>query len=593
MRTLVRQGATVAVASAVALVGLGAPATAAPGVPVNPANAGKAVVWGAESLENSLPPSLDGKRVTAIDAAASYSVALTADGSVVAWGDPDKAMVHGVPAGLANLKAVSAGQQNVVAIKSDGTAVAWGDATGIEVIPGDLGRVSAVDVGLSAFALKTDGTVRVWGGPTAALLAPPAGLSNVVNIAAGNLFALALKADGTVVAWGLTPPTIPDEVQGEVTGIGAGQGTAALITSDGKVTVLGERAADVQPAGLASEVVTDVDVETTIVARTASGKAFSWGGNPVNPDLSLLNTLPASLDGAPVSTIVAGTRHNLALVATFGAISKPTIAGTARSGQTLTAADAEFSMEPENVTTQWQANGQPITGATSSTLKLTDAHIGKSISVSQTATKGSESATATSASTAAVASAQVNSTLRATAPAVRYGAAPRVTVAVAPTNAAGRVDVYKGATRLGSANAVKGRAVVVLSRTALKPGTHTLSVRYAGNASTKPSSTSARLVVAKASAKVGASVATKKIVAKKTKAKVRVTVRATGVTPTGKVAVYLGKRKLGTATLRGGKATIKLKALPKAGKAKLSIRYLGSSTVNKATKTIKVKVRKR
>jgi hypothetical protein len=46
--------------------------------------------------------------------------------------------------------------------------------------------------------LKVDGTVVAWG----ALTNVPPGLSNVMNIAAGESHAIALKNDGTVVAWG-------------------------------------------------------------------------------------------------------------------------------------------------------------------------------------------------------------------------------------------------------------------------------------------------------------------------------------------------------------------------------------------------------
>lgn len=56
-------------------------------------------------------------------------------------------------------------------------------------------------------ALKRDGTVVCWGDNTYGEINVPAGLSNVVTIAAGGYpnmssYTLALKNDGTVVSWG-------------------------------------------------------------------------------------------------------------------------------------------------------------------------------------------------------------------------------------------------------------------------------------------------------------------------------------------------------------------------------------------------------
>jgi hypothetical protein len=50
--------------------------------------------------------------------------------------------------------------------------------------------------------LRADGTVAVWGGNNTGQTNIPAGLSGVVEIAAGNSFHLALRGNGTVAAWG-------------------------------------------------------------------------------------------------------------------------------------------------------------------------------------------------------------------------------------------------------------------------------------------------------------------------------------------------------------------------------------------------------
>ena len=190
--------------------------------------------------------------------------------------------------------------------------------------------------------------------------------------------------------------------------------------------------------------------------------------------------------------------------------------------------------------------------------------------------------------------APVTSSVKASAASSRYGVSPRVAVSVSPSTAGGQVEVRKGSTLLARTTVTKGRASVMLPRTALKPGTHTLTVRYLGDAKTKPSSTSVRLAVLKAKASVAAKVTTKKVVAGKTRAKVRVTVKASGFTPSGRVAVYYRGKKVGTATLRkNGSAVVRLKKLSKAGRATVRVRYLGNATTGAATKTVKISVKRR
>lgn len=85
--------------------------------------------------------------------------------------------------------------------------------------------------------------------------------------------------------------------------------------------------------------------------------------------------------------------------------------------------------------------------------------------------------------------------------------------------------------------------------------------------------------VAKAAAKVTAK-AKKKIKAGK-RGKVTVKVKAPGVTPTGKVTVKFGKKKVTKKLNRKGKVTIKSPKL-KRGKYKVAVNYKGSTTVSKA-----------
>jgi large repetitive protein len=84
---------------------------------------------------------------------------------------------------------------------------------------------------------------------------------------------------------------------------------------------------------------------------------------------------------------------------------RPTISGTPTVGSTLTAVPGTWNDPSPTFGYQWTANGQPITGATTNTLVLTDDLVGSSVRVTVTASKpsGYTPGTASSESTAPVA----------------------------------------------------------------------------------------------------------------------------------------------------------------------------------------------
>src|SRR4051812_22825410 len=64
-------------------------------------------------------------------------------------------------------------------------------------------QVLFLPVGRSAQATgTTGGSVVGWGDNSYGQASPPAGLTGVIAIAAGQVHSLALKSDGTVVGWG-------------------------------------------------------------------------------------------------------------------------------------------------------------------------------------------------------------------------------------------------------------------------------------------------------------------------------------------------------------------------------------------------------
>ncbi|MFA7243118.1 MAG: hypothetical protein WC091_23675 [Sulfuricellaceae bacterium] len=173
----------------------------------------------------------------AIAAGKSHSVAVTGDGSVWTWGQNIKGQlglgtkdqkVH-TPAqvpGLTGVVAVAAGVAHTIALKADGTVVAWGDNASYQL--GNLNNaVSAVPVKVAELngvtkiaagdnhnvALKANGTAWVWGENTIGQLgdltnvnryAPTIvyGVTGVADIAAGFSQTFLIQNSGAVWAWG-------------------------------------------------------------------------------------------------------------------------------------------------------------------------------------------------------------------------------------------------------------------------------------------------------------------------------------------------------------------------------------------------------
>lgn len=120
---------------------------------------------------------------------------------------------------------------------------------------------------------------------------------------------------------------------------------------------------------------------------------YRWkaNGNPISGATGRTYRIPSRLHGDKLTVTVTGTRAGYTtksitsassvVMKPFDRASSPTISGTVRVGQTLTANRGTWSPTPSVVTYQWRAEGRAIPGATSRTYKLTRADHGKNISV--------------------------------------------------------------------------------------------------------------------------------------------------------------------------------------------------------------------
>ncbi|MBP1991628.1 RCC1 domain-containing protein [Paenibacillus eucommiae] len=274
---------------------------------------GTVVAWGGNiNGQATVPVGLSG--VISIAAGWNHSLALKADGTVVAWGNNDDSGQTTVPSGLSGVVSIAAGRAHSLALKSDGTVVAWGNNDKDQAsVPAGLNGVVAIAAGWNhSIALKSDGTVVAWGENAFGQMTLPGGLSSVVSVAAGTYHSLALKADGTVVAWGVNNENqinVPIGLSG-VLAITAGSHHSIALQSNGKIVAWGEDTygQSAVPADLTDVVSTAAGFHHSLALKS-DGTVVGWGDNTYGQ-----TNVPAGL-ALPVkgSKIAAGVSNSLAL----------------------------------------------------------------------------------------------------------------------------------------------------------------------------------------------------------------------------------------------------------------------------------------
>ncbi len=587
LRTLL--AATVTSALAVGAISAPALATSVP----SPAAAGALTTWGSTTSPlggAAIPIPVDLTAPVVSVAASNRSTGVvTLDGHVRVWGGAGAAEAEQVPAGITDAAAISLAIGYGAVLHNDGRVTAWGaDSPPVSEVPTDL-RAKAVTVqNGTGIAVRTDGTLTNWG--AAPSFTMPTGLTNLVDVSAANTHALALSADGTVTAWGSGPASVlPDFGGKKVAKITTNLSRSGVVFEDGTIAIWGAGTLPPNPPdfnGLtpATKVVS-LGVWANAAAVTADGKVHAWG---TNTDVAVV---PSSLDGKPAAAVAMGQFHAAAIVTTFRDLTKPIVAGQPKVGQTLTATPATFSLTPdEQATGQWYAGEDAIEGATDTTLALSAAQLGKSISYRTTATRDEDTVTSDSEPVGPVTPATVASTTNlSVSPATgAVGTARTVTATVSSTggNPTGTVT-FTGVGGNVTQPLAGGKATWTLPAT-LAAGQHSITAAYSGDSNTDPS-TSAALAVAvakagaKAKAKAKATGKTKKVAKKVT---ITVTVKTpNGVSPAGKVTVTLKgktKKKVTVKVNAKGKATATFKKV-KRGKYTATVKYAGNANVKAAT----------
>jgi hypothetical protein len=133
----------------------------------------------------------------------------------------------------------TSGGSDTLTVTGDTSALSQGMSvrSGAVIGPAGLGNVVGIAAGeFHSLAIISDGTVAAWGKSAGGECTPPAGLSGVSKVAAGSNYSLALKTDGTLVTWpsaANTNPirTIPANAT-QITGIAAGSSHALALRSE-------------------------------------------------------------------------------------------------------------------------------------------------------------------------------------------------------------------------------------------------------------------------------------------------------------------------------------------------------------------------
>jgi alpha-tubulin suppressor-like RCC1 family protein len=178
---------------------------------------------------------------------------------------------------------VAMGANHVLALRANGTVVVWGsNEYGQCDVPAGLGDVVQVAAGWHSLALTRAGQVVSWGKNDESQCDVPVGLGDVIQVDAGDFYSIALTRQGQVVAWGNNKYSQCDVPVGlsEVIQVTSGSNYSLALTRQGQVVAWGDNEysqCDV-PVGLGDVIQVDAG-DFYSIALTRQGQVVAWGNN--------------------------------------------------------------------------------------------------------------------------------------------------------------------------------------------------------------------------------------------------------------------------------------------------------------------------
>lgn len=283
---------------------------------------GAAKFWGGRDDNHLLKQVPEGASsgVVAIAAGSGHAMALKADGSVLAWGNPDDNRTNVPSDALSGVVAISAGRAHSLALKAGGEVLSWGYQTDdLQTVPAEAqsGVTAIAAGGMHSLALKNGGVIA-WGEDGEDQTAvPDEATRDVIAIAAGDTHNLALKADGTVLTWGYSAWAnleIPTEAKSDVAAIAAGDARSVVVKTDGNVIQWGQKFEDEVPVPPAVHGIVTLDLryQHALVLKT-DGSVLGWGGVNRNGETS-----PPSEFDQNVVAIAAGDEYSMVVTDSSG-----------------------------------------------------------------------------------------------------------------------------------------------------------------------------------------------------------------------------------------------------------------------------------
>lgn len=306
-----------------------------------------------------------------------------------------------IPPGLNDVVQIATGNQHAQFLRADGTVVATGltrpaspQDQAYQIPAGTRNVLQLSTAGATTLALHADGTVSGWGphNPECLivrqcqtpedhsynLLDFARGLSDVVQIAAGDYHGVALHRDGSLTIW--AHPLRLDEVlpAGEVgtaVFVDIGHTDTVVILADGSTVewAFGVERVRGTPGSGTPPVVAVSASQSIRLGITGDGRVEAWPPRNAHPLYTEpLRALPEGL--TDVSHVAASNLHAFAVI--DPAAPRLAIVGDLADGSTVNAELSNWRGSAGEVTYQWYSGGVEVPGVTGPRYTITEDDIG-------------------------------------------------------------------------------------------------------------------------------------------------------------------------------------------------------------------------